>query len=118
MKKKVISLLLCCTLIMQPGISVYGEELLYSGEEAVSEESLESNTALDDGEAEVLIPEKQPEGETLEQIEAGQTAECVLEDPVEDIGSEGIGEKNTEDENTASGQCEKMFSGHWTKMGF
>ena len=110
MKKKVISLLLCCTLIVQPGISVYGEALLSSGEETMSEEATESNEALDDGAAEAPVPENAPGEETTEQTVSGEAAEFTLEAPAEDIGSEGTEKENTGEENTSSGQCgENVF---------
>lgn len=112
MRKKMISLLLCCTLMAQSSISVYGEDLLSSGEQTVSEEAIESKELLDDGAAEALVPENAPEEETPEKTVTGEAVEFTLEAPAEDIGSEGAEEENTGEEKASSGQCgENVF---WT----
>ena len=110
MRKKMISFLLCCTLIAQSSISVYGEDLLSSGEQTVSEEAIESKELLDDGAAEALVPENAPEEETPEKTVTGEAVEFTLEAPAEDIGSEGTKEENTGDANASNGQCgENVF---------
>ena len=110
MRKKMISLLLCCTLMAQSSISVYGEDLLSSGEQTVSEEAIESKELLDDGAAEALVPENAPEEETPEKTVTGEAVEFTLEAPAEDIGSEGTKEENTGDANASNGQCgENVF---------
>lgn len=110
MRKKMISLLLCCTLMAQSSISVYGEDLLSSGEQTVSEEAIESKELLDDGAAEALVPENAPEEETPEKTVTGEAVEFTLEAPAEDIGSEGAEEENTGEEKASNGQCgENVF---------
>ena len=112
MRKKMISFLLCCTLIAQSSISVYGEDLLSSGEQTVSEEAIESKELLDDGAAEALVPENASEEETPEKTVTGEAVEFTMEAPAEDIGSEGAEEENTGEEKASSGQCgENVF---WT----